>query len=100
MKFKITDKFIYKDNAIIDSDGNVNGFEIQYTILLNDRSYLVVFQSLERNYLEAYNGYEMSTASKYGCDWDQSNEVDEIDESIINKLEKLAEIECEKWSKL
>jgi len=41
------------------------------------KQFTIVFQSLERNDgIEAYNGHEMTTAAKYGCDADESQEFE------------------------
>jgi len=95
-------------NALSDiggvlSDGEEKGldaFEVSFSIVHDSIEYNIVFQTEERNdSLKYYNGYEMTTASKYGCDADESEKFlhdCEYDESYLDKLECIANGYAEK----
>lgn len=86
-------------NAATPNDNVLNGFQVDFDVRVkNDRGdtedFHVVFQSTERtNGLEAYNGYEMSTASQYGCDSDDSRALEvftDYDENVFDELQDRA----------
>lgn len=84
----------------------VEGFQVDFDIeVTNDNNatneFHVVYQSLERSdSIMAYNGVEMSTARRYGCDSDESSEVVafvDYDDNFLDELEEIAVSECKKW---
>lgn len=70
-------------------------FIVAVTINGETRRFTVDFQPLERsNGMRNYCGYEVTTAAKYGCDSDESQELLEFcedDESILDQLQEMAE---------
>ena len=83
----------------------VNGFQVEFDVVATNnkesKSFHVVYQSDERNCnITAYNGYEMSTASRFGCDADCSDELSEFmdyDDEIFSEMNKSAERLCKEY---
>lgn len=76
----------------------LEGITVQFSITAKkdgeSRDFVVAFQSADRtDSLEAYNGYEMTRASHFGYDTDESSELSGWldDDSVVNELQKLAE---------
>ncbi|MEE9451170.1 MAG: hypothetical protein V3V61_00235 [Gammaproteobacteria bacterium] len=87
------------------TDKGVEGFEVQFDVVaLNngeERKFHVVYQSTDRSdNIMAYSGVEMSTASRYGCDADESEELLEFmddDDGMFGAMEKQAQKLCAEW---
>lgn len=101
---KIVDKFGQGSNR--PTGKCVEGFQVDFDINVtlksgNSKSFHIVFQSLDRSdNMRAYSSSEMSTAAKYGCDADESADLDEFagcDEEIIEILQDKAEKLCKEW---
>lgn len=84
----------------------VEGFQVDFDINVtlksgNSKNFHIVFQSLDRSdNMRAYGSCEMSTAGEYGCDADESADLDEFagyDEEIIEILQDKAEKLCKEW---
>jgi hypothetical protein len=101
---KIVDKFGQGSNR--PTGKCVEGFQVDFDIKVSLKSgeskqFHIVFQSLDRSdNLRAYGTYEMTGAAKYGCDADESADLDEFagyDEEIIEILQDKAEKLCKEW---
>ncbi len=113
--FEILKTEVFLDNAeIVDKFGQgsncptgkcVEGFQVDFDINValksgNSKNFHIVFQSLDRSdNMRAYSSSEMSTAAKYGCDADESEELDIFtsDEEIIEHLKNNAEKLCKEY---
>jgi len=104
---KIIKTEIFEDLAEVKTFSNsacetesLDGFQIDFDVTVTNqenktKDFHITFQSEDRNNgLQAYNGYDMSTAAKYGCDDDDSPEMEEFldyDDSVIEHLGAIAE---------
>jgi hypothetical protein len=85
----------------------VEGFQVDFTIEVEKpdgekKTFHIAFQSLDRtDNIRAYSSFEMSPASKYGCDSDEValSEFSDYDEEILHVLQEKAEKECKEWFK-
>lgn len=84
----------------------VEGFQVDFSIEImlktgESRKFHIVYQSRDRSdNMRAYGTYEMTSAAKYGCDADESADLDEFagyDEEIIEILQDKAEKLCKEW---
>lgn len=76
----------------------LEGVTVQFSITAKkdseSRDFVVAFQSADRtDSMKTYNGYEMTRASHFGYDADESTELTDWldDDSVVNELQKLAE---------
>ena len=101
---KIVDKFGQGSNR--PTGKCVEGFQVDFSIEVTlktgeSKKFYIVFQSLDRSdNIRAYGTYEMTGAAKYGCDSDESADLDEFagyDEEIIEILQDKAEKLCKEW---
>jgi hypothetical protein len=83
----------------------VDGIQVDFVVVLEHegekRQFTIVFQSEERiDNLTAYNGYEMSSACRFGCDADESRKALRFMDDEQNWLDELCEIaekEARSW---
>lgn len=108
MNYQILSQEVFNDFAkIVEIFGQgcnyptklgVDGFQVYFKIKLEDETQLdIIYQSDERtDNITAYNGYEMTTAGKYGVDADQSNQLWDMQggEEILDELQSIAEDLC------
>lgn len=82
-----------------DSDYGLGDWQYSFVVKATNQSgetqtFDVAYQPAERNNsIEAYNGYEVATASKFGCDADESAELEafcDYDTAVLNALHKIA----------
>jgi len=97
---------IYGQGCNYETKKGVDGFQVDFDIEATNKNgeksqFHIVLQSFERtDNIMAYNGYEMSTASKYGCDADESTELEEFmdyEDGIFDEIFEIAETECKNW---
>ncbi|WP_128080759.1 hypothetical protein [Salinivibrio costicola] len=96
---------VYGQDCNNPTGKGVEGFQVDFDVLAikgdKEKSFHIVFQTMERSdNLRAYNGIEMATASSYGCDADESQELNEFmdwQDGIFNEMTEIAKSECENW---
>ncbi len=115
-KMAIFNREIYDDCAqIVDIFGQgcnyptkqgVDGFQVDFLIQLENTegdktTFTIIFQSDDRaDNLKGYNGFEMSTAKRLGCDCDESSaaiEFMDYEQNWLDELCDIAELECKNW---
>lgn len=84
-------------------DGFQVDFEVEATSQGETEQFHIVYQSAERSdNIIAYNGYEMTTAGKFGVDDDQSTRLDRFmgyEDGIFTEMQRSAEALCRDWLK-
>lgn len=98
---------IYGQGCNYPTKKGVNGYEMNfYVIATNEKDekkeFHIVLQSEARtNNMEGYNGFEMEYGISFGCDADESIELqnflgDEASE-LMSEIEDFSEACCKKW---
>ena len=95
---------IFGQGCSYETKKGVEGFEVRFDIESTneagqERKFHIVFQSFDRSdNMQFYNGYEMNYARSYGCDTDESEELDDFmngyDEIACAEMEESAEAMC------
>lgn len=104
---------IYGQGCSYPTGYGVDGFQVNYDAQidsgLEEKTYHLVFQSLDRHdNMMAYNGYEMASAEQYGVDADQNaaawcfiQQNDELDaedaDDVLMFVNNDAEQRCKAW---
>jgi len=100
---------IYGQGCNYPTKKGVDGFQVDFDIEVTNDTYKtkefhITYQNDERtDNITAYNGIEMSTGARFGCDADESRLVfkflcvDESESDILDILEDKAIELCREW---